>query len=232
MSRTFMLLVLLIQLISSCAPHTIKPKVFDPADYEFPGSIDPSQQYMFYLHGKILEDQGLPAISPEYGEYEYEAILETLSGHGFVVISEQRPKDADGFAFAKRVRKQVDALIEAGLPAENITVVGASKGAAIAVLISHLLGNEKVNFVLLGSCHPDTVDEFMKDQVRLVGNVLSIYDSIDRWAGSCQEFFSFSELANSDEIVLEIGTGHGILYQPLDAWIIPTVEWALNTADK
>jgi len=47
----------------------------------------------------------------------------------------------------------------------NNTVVGTSKGAAIAVLFSHLLENNKVNFVLLGACHPDTVDEFMKDQV-------------------------------------------------------------------
>jgi len=201
-------------------------------DYNFPDSIDPSQRYMFYLHGKIIEDQGLPAISPEYGEYEYEAILETLHKHGFVVISEQRSKDTDSFVYAKRVRKQVQALIDVGVPAGNITVVGASKGAAITVLVSHLLENDEVSFVLLGACHPDTVDEFMKDQVRLVGNVLSIYDSVDKWAGSCQEFFSFSKLAKSDEIILEIGTGHGILYQPLDEWILPAVEWALRTADK
>ena len=194
--------------------------------YEFPESIDPSQRYMFYLHGKIIEDQGIPAISPDYGEYEYEAILKTLRGHGFTVISEQRPKDTDSFAYAKRVRKQVEVLIEAGVPAGNITVVGASKGAAITILVSHLLQNNEVNFVLLGACHPDTVDELMQDQVRLVGNVLSIYDSVDQYAGSCQEFFSFSALSTSDEIVLEIGTGHGILYQPLDEWVIPTTEWA------
>ena len=81
-------------------------------------------------------------------------------------------------------------------------------------------------FYLLGAYHPDTVDEIMKDQVRLAGNVFSIYDSVDQYAGSCQEFFSFSELASSDEIILEIGTGHGILYQPLDEWIIPSLEWA------
>ena len=200
--------------------------------YEFPESIDPSQRYMFYLHGKILEDQGLPAISPDYGEYEYEAILETLHEHGFTIISEQRSKDTDSYVYAKRVRKQVQALIDAGVPARNITVVGASKGAAITVLVSHLLENEEVNFVLLGACHPDTVDEFMQDQLRLVGNVLSIYDSVDKWAGCCQEFFSYSKLSNSDEIVLEIGTGHGILYKPLDEWVLPTVEWAKNNADN
>ena len=218
--RLLTLFILLAAFLTGCS---------GPPTYEFPDSIDSSQRYMFYLHGKIIEDQGLPAISLEYGEYEYEAILKSLREHGFIVISEQRPKDTASFAYAKRVRKQVQVLIEAGVPAENITVVGASKGAAIAVLVSHLLENDEVNFVLLGACHPDTVDEFMQDQVRLVGNVLSIYDSVDKWAGSCQEFFSYSELANSDEIVLEIGTGHGILYQPLDAWVLPTVEWAKNT---
>ncbi len=194
--------------------------------YEFPDSIDPTQRYMFYLHGKIIEDQGILAISPDYGEYEYEAILDALSGHGFIVISEQRPKDTDSIAYAKRVKQQVQTLLEAGVPARNITVVGASKGAWIAVFVSHLLENDKVNFVIMGLCHPDAVAYFIHDQIVLHGNVLSIYDSVDQYAGSCQEYFSFSELTNSDEIVLEIGTGHGILYQPLDAWVLPTVEWA------
>ena len=132
--------------------------------YEFPESIDPSQRYLFYLHGKIIEDQGLPAISPDYGEYEYEAILDALAGNDFVVISEQRPKDTNSFAYAKKVREQIQTLLEAGVPVGNITVVGASKGAAITVLVSYLLKNDGMNFVLLGSCHPDTVDEFCKDK--------------------------------------------------------------------
>ena len=49
----------------------------------FPDTIDPQNQYMFYLHGKIIEDQGIPAISPDFGEYEYAAILEKLGGYGF-----------------------------------------------------------------------------------------------------------------------------------------------------
>jgi len=36
--------------------------------YAFPASIDPQERYLFYLHGKIIEDQGLPAISSEYWE--------------------------------------------------------------------------------------------------------------------------------------------------------------------
>ena len=85
--------------------NTANPQESHPSefsDYEFPDSIDPAKQYLFYLHGKIIEDQGIPAVSPDYGEYEYEAILERLSGFGFVVVSEQRPKNADGVKYAKK----------------------------------------------------------------------------------------------------------------------------------
>jgi hypothetical protein len=199
-----------------------------PSAYAFPESIDPAKQYLFYLHGKIIEDQGLPAISPIYGEYEYEAILKKLGGYDFVVISEQRPKDTDGVEYAKKVAKQAKALLNAGVPPKNITVIGASKGAGIAVYVSHFLENKEVNFVILANCHPDEVAILKQQQIYLYGNVLSIYDSTDEFAGSCRDLFAFSEgkgIARHDEIVLKIGTGHGILFKPLDEWITPVVEW-------
>jgi hypothetical protein len=186
---------------------------------------------MFYLHGRIIEDQGLPAISPEYGEYEYTAILETLSAYGFEVISEQRPKDTDSLEYAERVTNQVTALLKAGVPAGNISVVGASKGAGIAIFVSHLLENREINFVLMGICDPVTLAELQQNQIFLHGNVLSIYDSADEVAGSCQELFSFSDgrgISRHDEIVLNLGLGHGILYRPLEEWILPAVQWAKN----
>ena len=204
---------------------------FDLSAYAFPDSIDPAGQYMFYLHGKIIEDQGIPAISPDYGEYEYREILESLSGYGFVVISEPRPVNTDSLEYAKRVIEQVTDLLDAGVPAHNITVVGASKGAGIAILVSHYLENTNVNYILLAICAPDTVEQLIQDQISLYGNVLSIYDYADGLAGSCQELFSFSEgkgISRHDELILNVGTGHGILYKPLDEWIIPTIEWARN----
>ena len=80
--------------------------------YAFPDTIDPAKQYLFYLHGKIIEDQGIPAVSPEYGEYEYEAILKKLSGYGFVVISEPRPKNTDGVEYAKKITETSDSFVE------------------------------------------------------------------------------------------------------------------------
>jgi hypothetical protein len=160
--------------------------------YAFPDSIDPAKQYLFYLHGKIIEDQGIPAISPDFGEYEYDAILKKLGGYGFVVISEPRPKNTDSAEYAKKITEQAAALLKAGVPAKNITVVGASKGAAIAAYVSHFLENKEVNFVILAICHPDNVAAFKQEQNFLYGNVLSIYDSADELAGSCKDLFSFS----------------------------------------
>jgi len=205
------------------------------AEYEFPASIDPSQKYLFYLHGRIIEDQGIPAISSDFGEYEYAAILKKLREHGFVVISEQRPKNTDSVEYASRVIEQITTLLNADVPAKNITVVGASKGAGIAIYISHFLANEEVNFVIMGICHPDIVKDLKQQQISLYGNVLSIYDfADDEYAGSCEDLFSFSEvnggLSRRAEIVLSIGTGHGILYKPLDEWILPVVKWANNSS--
>jgi hypothetical protein len=184
---------------------------------------------MFYLHGKIIEDQGLPATSPEYGEYQYEEILGALQSYGFVVISEQRPRNADVTEYARSVVGQINDLLRSQVPGGSITVVGASKGAAIAMLVSNLLADSKVNYVLLGACNPPTVDELMQQGISLSGNVLAIYDSSDQYAGSCAGLFSYSEgkgLGHRSELVVDVGTGHGILYEPLSEWVVPTVKWA------
>ena len=199
------------------------------ANYKFPESINPTGQHLFYLHGKIIEEQGVSAFSPVYGAYDYEGILESFFNHGFIVISEPRSTDTDSLVYARKVINQVDDLLKAGVPESSITVVGASKGALIAIMVSNMLQKSDINFVLLGICHPDVVAELVQNNTILYGNVLSIYDATDTWAGTCQELFDLSETNKKiryQEIKLTIGLGHGILYQPLEDWMIPTVEWA------
>jgi len=56
---------------SSIPPTSVATQIspaFDLSKYSFPGSVDPTKHYLFYLHGKIIEDQGIPAVSPDYGE--------------------------------------------------------------------------------------------------------------------------------------------------------------------
>ena len=63
--------------------------------------------------------------------------------------------------------------------------------------------------------------------IDLWGNVLSIYDVNDEFGQTCQKFFDKATgLNRHKDIELKIGTGHGILYQPLKEWIEPTVSWA------
>lgn len=199
------------------------------AGYSFPAKIDPANHYLFYLHGKIIEDQGLPAISPEFGEYQYAEILDALESNGLVVISEQRLKDTDGTEYAQRIATQVGELLNAGVAPGSITVVGASKGAAITSTVSNMMSNSELNYVLLGGCYQPLIEEWMRQGLSLSGNVLAIYDSSDEYASSCQDLFDFSDgkgLGRQSEIILQVGTGHGILYVPLADWVSPTVQWA------
>jgi hypothetical protein len=165
-----------------------------------------------------------------FGEYRYGEILESLESYGFVVVSEQRPKNTDGMKYAVRVVGQVAELTRSGVPPSSITVVGASKGAATAAAVSYLVGNSEVNYVLLGACHADQINALEQLGVVLSGNALAIRDASDtEYSGSCEELFAASEgkgLGRHSELVLQVGTGHGILYQPLADWVVPTVRWA------
>jgi len=143
----------------------------------------------------------------------------TLQSYGFEIISEKRPKNADGWKYAQRTAGQVAELLTAGVSPSSITVIGASKGAAIAAMVSDLVGNPDVNYVLLGTCHPALVNEWKQAGMILSGNVLAIYDfEDDEYSGSCKEIFSLAEgkgLNHHNELILQVGTGHGILYEPL-----------------
>ncbi len=223
MKRFAFTLLLVSILLGSCTPTS------QALDTSFPTAIDPDTRYLFYLHGKIIEDQGLPAISEEYGEYQYDAILKRFVKNDFRVISELRATNTDVISYAENLTEQILALLKAGVPANNITVVGASKGAFIAIFTSHFLDESQVNYVFLGGCPADELSFLIQERMYLHGNILSIYDAADKFADSCKPFFLFSEgngIANYNEIILDVGTGHGILYQPFDEWVLPAINWA------
>ena len=113
-----------------------------------PVKIDHKSKYIFYLHGRIVEEQGANAVSGVYGVYEYVKILEALKNRGFNVISEVRPRDTDPEKYIIKVSAQIDSLLKAKVPPQNITVIGASKGGYIAILLSSKLNNDKINYVI------------------------------------------------------------------------------------
>jgi uncharacterized protein YbbC (DUF1343 family) len=191
-----------------------------------PKNIDPKSNYLFYLHGRIIEDQGVNAISKDYGVYEYRKILDTLKAAGFKVISEARPRNTDNDVYASKVVKLIDSLIKAKVPGENITVVGASKGAGIAIHVSSKLKNKKVNFVIMGVCGDDM--DYSLDEFKVCGNILSIFEKSDPFASSCQKLFLMKSncLGKSKEVELNLGLGHGFLYKPYKEWVVPAINWA------
>jgi hypothetical protein len=183
---------------------------------------------IFYLHGRILEEQGLGAKSEVFGHYDYEGIVQELGRDGHTVVSEIRGKNTDPSTYAEKVAADIRKRIADGIPASHITVVGASKGAAITVLVSNLLRNRQIKYVTLAICAEQTNDYFEKKGVCVYGEVLSVYETSDEMAGSCESLFNrcSSELAAHEEIATSLGNGHGMVYKPYEEWIGPTLRWA------
>jgi hypothetical protein len=189
-----------------------------------PSKIDPTSRYLFFLHGKIVEKKGVPASSKKYGDYEYKEMLQTFADDGFEVISEARSKGTDIHDYSSEITESVEKLINAGTPAKNITVSGFSKGGRMTLVISSLLDNKDVNFVVLAGCRTSDIDNL---GLNPVGKVLSIYDSNDDKFESCSKIFAAGdESLKSNELVLSIGDGHGVFYQPMDEWVQPMLKWA------
>ncbi|MBC7485344.1 MAG: hypothetical protein H7282_01130 [Cytophagaceae bacterium] len=85
-----------------------------------PSEIISKNKYLFYLHGRIIEEEGIRAVSKKCGAYEYYAILDTLKNYGFTVISEARPKNTNINLYAKKTAAQIDTLLKAGVAPEYI----------------------------------------------------------------------------------------------------------------
>jgi hypothetical protein len=192
-----------------------------------PKPIDPKGDYLLYLHGRIIEEEGPRPTSPRFGVYEYRQILDIFASRGFTVISEVRPKGTDVAAYAKKVAGQVRALRAAGVPPERIAVVGFSKGGGITLAAaSELRDQPRVRFVSLAGCGGGR-------KLDLPQPILSLRDSVDDLSTSCGEGFSASPprgLAEHREIVLHVGRGHGTFYRPDPAWVEPIIAWLRGTS--
>ena len=181
-------------------------------------------RYLYYLHGKIVEDLGPTGISPRHGPADYPGIVDAFRRAGLTVVSEVRPKDTDVTSYADKVAADIRGKLAAGTPARNITVVGASKGSVIAMLVSSRLQQDGVRYVFLANCNDWMERTFAP---RFTGEVLSIYDASDDIGESCRPIAARSpKLQRFEEIRLQTGLGHGVIYRPLASWIGPSIRWA------
>lgn len=188
-----------------------------------PENIDPNNKYLIYLHGKIIEDEGIDAVSPQFGPYEFEERLSYLAEAGFNVISEVREAQTDADAYADRVVKQVNSLLAQGVSSENITLVGFSKGAGIAIITSTKLKDPDLNIVLIAIC-----GDWINDDpgVELAGRILSLYEKSDEYGSSCKPLIERSpEVKEFKEIEFTTGKQHGAFYSADPIWLDPIISW-------
>jgi len=186
-------------------------------------AVDKASRYLIYLPGRIVQAGNTRPVSPKFGVYEYDQILDTFKQNGFNVISQARDQDTDVERYAATMADEIRALLKAGVPAKHITVVGASQGSWIAMLTSTYLQNRNVNFVLIAACSADPA--FLK-MVNLHGNVLSIYEKTDL-AQSCVQYRrDATGVRDWKEVEVNTGLKHGFLFRPLKEWTDPAIAWA------
>lgn len=184
-----------------------------------------SDKHVFYLHGAIIEKGNPKPVHPKYGLYDYPAIISALSEYEFNLIAEQRSIDTEHLSYAQKLSDQIRDLIAKGSKPKDITVIGFSKGAMITVITSSLLKNDEVNFAIMATCGEWYETEAFLKNLRLHGNILSIYEKSDI-AGSCQKLASRTpEPASFIEVSIDTGKEHGAFFLPRKEWINPSVSW-------
>ena len=199
---------------------------------DVPDKVDPKKRYLIYLHGAWPESHALSEPHPKRGMFEYEKILAGLAERDFEVISELRVEKTNPRRYARtRVIPQIQSLIDKGVPANRVTVVGFSKGGGMVLTLLSLAKQTEVNFVNLAGCGKgqfrrayDSV--LANDAAKMQGRMLSLYDEAETIAGTCQEAAALATRLKMTEEILKIGKGHASFYSPHPAWLNRISTWA------
>ena len=180
-------------------------------------------KHVFYLHGMIIEVQGVNAVSDVFGPYKYEDIIDSLKSTGYQVHSEVRTTKTDFNVFCQKISQQINQLINDGVAPNDISVIGASKGAMMAMQISSST-THPVNYILLGANSDRTEKNF---NWKLHGRILGIYEQSDTVAGKDYSYWidRSSEAKEFQQLKINTGLGHGFLYRPISAWLGPAKDW-------
>ena len=189
---------------------------------DFPQQIRVGEKYVFYSHGFIVEGTNPRPVNQRWGTYEFPAVKRALADPGYNLIAYHRPAKTDPVLFAEKMAGDIRTLLSQGVNAEDIYLVGFSRGGAISILTSNVLKQEKVNLVILAGC-----SKYMKKnpQYRIYGKVYSIYETSDG-VGSCQFVIDRSPGAQAfEEIAISTGKEHGAFYRPIPQWLVPVKKW-------
>jgi hypothetical protein len=186
-----------------------------------------TMKHIFYLHGMILESQGINAVSTVFGPYKYQEIIDSLKATGYQEHSEVRTTKTNFNTFCTKVSGQIDELVKEGIQPNDISVIGASKGALMAMTISDR-NTHAINYILLGANSDRTEQNF---EWKLHGRILGIYEKSDNIAGKAYSYWIDRSTGAKEFMQLEINTGlgHGFLYRPIKEWLNPTLSWVRGT---
>lgn len=188
-------------------------------------SANRGDTYVIYLHGAIIESMGRRPTHPRFGIYEYDQVLKSLEAEGRHVISEARPKGTKVDDYASHLAEQIQALLDDGVPAQNITVIGFSKGGMIALRTSDLMQEPALNFAFLAACNPRN----RAAGLHISGRTLSIIETTDSIGTTCMPLQEAAKEGSSlTEITISTGKEHGAFYTPDPAWLMPLLAWMNN----
>ena len=151
---------------------------------KFPEQINANEKYVFYSHGFIVEGTNPTPKNDRWGVYEFPAIKESLADSGYNLIAYHRPKGIDPFVHAKSLANDVRTLLQKGVVANHITIMGFSRGAFITSLASHYLEETPVNTVLLAGCGRIVSKKY--SDIKMNGAFLSVYETSDG-ASTCEK---------------------------------------------
>jgi dienelactone hydrolase len=195
---------------------------------EPPADPKPDGRYVFYLHGSGVEQ------SPTKAKEDWRGNMRSLEGKGFVVMAELRGVNTNVRDYGKKISDQAKGLMAKGVPPENITILGYSKGGMIALSAAAWTQEPRMNFVILAGCGTDKRPEIRESQAsvapRYKGRMLSIFDAADPEFGSCQALFDAAGAGvRASERRIETGLGHQAFSRASAVWFDPTVEF-MSTA--
>lgn len=189
-------------------------------------SSSKEERVVFFLHNRFLEEHELHEAHPEYGKVHYEEILAKFRSKGFTVMSEKRKGNVNALDYAQGLVRQIDSLIEQGVSAKQITIIGTSKGGYIAQYVSTIANNPELNFVFIASFMDSDMENI--PDINYCGNILCISEKTDPYGVSAlaRKEASTCRIDHFKEIELNTGMKHGFLFKPLEEWIAPCVSWA------
>ncbi|CAM4093377.1 alpha/beta hydrolase [Pseudoalteromonas byunsanensis] len=190
-----------------------------------PESVSVNDKFVFYSHGYIVEGVDPKPVNTKngWGVYDFPAVKQALSDKSYTLIAHHRAKNTDPFAYAYELNKQVRELVEKGVSAKNITLIGFSRGAFISAVASDKLSDLEINTVILAGC--GGLSSSKHSDIKVFGHVLSVYEQSDR-AQSCAALDKRSTQTRSfNEIMINTGLEHGAFYRPMNEWVTPVKAW-------